>query len=118
MFRSTGKIILRNNSLVVQTDPELSRYYFNQLKQNTQEKLNKPLHEPHITIIGNKETIIKTVPEATIEFFYNPFIQFHNKYYYLHVEDSSQFVQIRIENNLEPFYDNVKGFHITIANIK
>jgi hypothetical protein len=118
MFKSYGNICLRNNALVVEIDQEIGRYYFSQLKQNYFQKLNKPRYDYHITIIGNTESKnIETISNK-IEFYYLHEILFHDNYFYIKVLDNLVFSNIRENHNLDPNYDLVKGFHITIANIK
>jgi hypothetical protein len=119
--KSSGLLNLRHNALVVEVDPELHRYYFNQLKNNVSGRLNKPLFDPHITIFGSKENrlpFLSPIKENTIEFYYDHDIRFHDGYYYLQVIDNANFTHLRISHGLNPVYDEVKGFHITIANNK
>ncbi len=118
MFKSYGNICLRNNALVVEIDQEIGRYYFSQLKQNYFQKLNKPRYSYHITIIGSIES--KNIQEFSkeIEFYYSHEIEFHDTYFYIKVMNNLTLSNIREEHNLNPIYDTVKGFHITIANTK
>lgn len=120
MFTSSGLIRFRNNSLVIEIDSELFRYYFLQLVNNIG-KVNKPLYSPHITIIGFTEmkgTFISPIMENNIEFEYHHDIQVHNKYYYIPVKSNTKFELLRTSQGLSPCYDKYKGFHITIANCK
>lgn len=118
MFKSYGIICLRDNALVVEIDQEIGRYYFSQLKQNTYQKINKPRYNYHITIIGNTEASNILNVSKEVEFYYSYNIEFHNKYYYLNVMDNLIFTDIRKTYGLNSVYDPIKGFHITIANIK
>ncbi len=124
MHTSNGLINLRGGALVVEVDQEIARYYFQQLKENTQGRLNKPFYDPHITIIGYDELktlklpFISPILENKIEFQYEHEVKFHNGYYYIHVIDHPKFLLLRTSQGLSPSYDEVKGFHITIANNK
>ena len=121
MFTSLGKLSFRNNSLVVDVDTELFRYYYQQLVNNTKGKLNKPLYSPHITIIGFNELkgiFVSPILENNIEFEYSHNIEIHNKYFYIPVNSNIKFELLRTSCGLSPCYDKYKGFHITIANSK
>ena len=122
-FSSQGFLKYRDGALVIETDPEISRYYFYLLSERVSEKLNKPLHDPHITLIGWREVKPENIklPDqigSLINFDYSPVVKYHNSYYYLGVKEDPIFIEWRTLNGLEPFYDKVKGYHITIANVK
>lgn len=125
MYKSIGKTLIREGSLVLETDPELSRYYFSQLNKNLFAIFNKPRYPPHITIIrkgeynfDEKYDQIKNGME--IEFKYLPTVEYHNNYFYIPIAEY-QFgflAGIRFRHELDWCFDKEKGFHITIANIK
>ena len=119
LFHSEGKLNYRNGALVVEVEKDIAYYYFNLLTKSVSENINKPMYDPHITLIGYKEKI-SVVPKEMkiISFSYHSNIEYHNKYYYLRVEDQPLFLELRRDNGLDPFYDKIKGYHITIGNVK
>lgn len=125
MYKSVGVISLRENSLVLDTDPELSRYYFNMLIKNYPGPFNRPRYAPHITIVKHGEyvfpenyDIVKSGIE--IEFQYLPTVENSKTYFYIPIVENQYGVLagIRFKHGLDWCFDKQKGFHITIANIK
>ena len=110
-----------SNWLVVDVDSELARYYRSFIPKNC--LFNVPLHSPHITVVnGRFEVPVKSdkwklYEGETIEFDYNTQIYVDELYMWLHV-DCKRLEEIRTELGLTECFDNDKGFHITIANMK
>jgi hypothetical protein len=120
MFTSTGTLQYREGAIVLETDPEISRFYYTLLTKTLLGNFNKPRYAPHITIVNKKENIpapIGNFGGTLISFEYLPDIQYHNGYYFLPVKTNPEFVSIRQLYNLGRCYDLEKGYHITVANI-
>ena len=118
MNYSIGYFNFRNNALVIETDPELSRLYQFLLSKEV-ENFNIPIHNPHITVLSYSENCKydNSLQGQEIEFEYTPCVNFDNGYYFIPV--FSQYIMFfRISLGLPPLFDSIKGLHITIANTK
>jgi hypothetical protein len=119
--KSCGKLTYRDGALIIEVQKEIGEYYLKLLCRSIMHKVNKPMHPPHITLIGHKEIQNPILPKeinSNVDFVYSGEIEFHNNYYYLRVEEQPLFLECRKQNGLEPFYDKIKGYHITIGNVK
>lgn len=117
--KSTGTVKYRNNSVVLDIDPEIARYYQWQLSQYLP-KFNKPLYAPHITIIRDGEIVIwdTAYENLRVDFYYHTYIINDELYYWLHVDKNDILSDIRKYYGLDWCFDKQKEYHITIANIK
>jgi hypothetical protein len=53
--KSCGKLIYRAGALIIEVQKEIGEYYLTLLCRSIMHKINKPMHPPHITLIGHKE---------------------------------------------------------------
>ena len=117
MISSFGTLCYRKESLVVEVSKDLAKLYQFLLSKEI-EKYNIPLFDPHITIIRKGEILTPIdIDQHEIEFFYYPYIDFHDEYYFIPI-DKKNLETIRVNYGLDWCFDKEKGFHITIANIK
>lgn len=123
MYTSSGLLKYRDSSLVVETDTELSRYYFHMLSLDIDVKyINKPRYSPHITVIREGEVspdILSLKKYNThVDFEYENTVENDGVYFYIPVKPNDFLSCCRYEYGLDWCYDKKKGFHITIGNIK
>lgn len=122
MHQSIGTLSFRDSALVLEIDQGIADYYYHWLKSSTTGRLNKPFYPAHITIISSKESypkpFISPILNNKVTFSYSSDLQLHNGYYFLPVEPHPDFITIRKAYNLGLCFDEEKGYHITIANIK
>jgi len=123
MHTSTGLLVYRDSSVVVETDPELSRYYFNLMATVYGAiRINKPRYPPHITVIREGEIhpdiLSKKKYNSKVEFQYLSNVENDSLYFYIPVKPNDFLSCCRFECGLDWCYDKKKGFHITIGNMK
>ena len=120
-YKSTGKINFRDNRLVLETDPEISKYY-QWFLVKAKISFIKPRYAPHITIVSDNEYdfsknglgMQKSLYEIT--FNYSPKIKEDKGWLFIPVEQFS-LEKIRFEYGLDWCYDVVKGYHISLGKI-
>lgn len=119
MFKSIGTVNYRNESVVLEVDPEIS-YYYQWWLQKKNIKFNKPFYSPHITIIRKGELFNdnRKYQDQEIEFLYSSDIKQDETYIWLHVMPNQSLISIRLDNGLDWCYDKLKGHHITLGNFK
>jgi hypothetical protein len=131
MYKSSG-IIKYNyidgygHRMVVETDPELSRYYFSLLPKYLHIKSQG--WKPHISLIRNEipayPARIFAYIDQRVSFLYDPYIFNDEQYYWINCY-SKELEAIREDVGLPyigkfwkpPLY-YLRSFHITIGNIK
>lgn len=114
MFESVGKLIYREESLVLEVDSEIGRYYRSLLPKSW--RFNKGRWSDHITVIRKGEGK-EYLGGEEVEFLYSGEIKYDNEYVWLSCY-CERLSQIRISVGLDLCFDKIKGFHITIANFK
>lgn len=114
MFESVGKLIYREESLVLEVDSEIGRYYRSLLPKSW--RFSEGRWPDHITVIRKGEGK-EYLGGEEVEFLYSGEIKYDNEYIWLSCY-CERLSQIRISVGLDLCFDKIKGFHITIANFK
>jgi len=109
------------NRLVVNVDPELTRFYRSLIPKYIY--FNIPKYYPHITVVRGKYEA-PLITEAwgkrdgeIVYFEYSPNIKFGDPYIWLTVR-SEHIGKIRQELGLKEYAWKFKNYHLTIANMK
>lgn len=111
----------QGNRLVVNVDPELTRFYRSLIPKHI--SFNIPKYYPHITVVRGKwEAPLLTNKwmkrENEIVYFeYSPNIQFGGLYIWLPIR-SEAIGKLRQELGLNEYFWKFKEYHLTIANVK
>lgn len=127
MFNSNGILKYSDNSskLVVEVDPEISKYYFSLIPKYF--KLNKQMFAPHISVVRNIDVSNmlswNKYQNQEVLFEYESYIYMDETYCWLNIF-ASKLEDIRKELGLSPFGDvtlspnGFHNFHMTIGNFK
>ncbi len=117
----TGTLHYEGNKLVLNIDPNLTKYYLKLIPKYHDAK--PQMYPAHITVVrGGKETINKPAAWGKYEgkeihFTYDNDIQSDATYFYLNAY-SPELEKIREELGLTKIRPGFNSFHITIANVK
>ena len=124
-FKSQGILKYGTNKLIVEIDPEITRFYRSLVPKYIQ--FNLPKYPPHISVVRKEvpnPTNWKKYEGQIAEFYYLPQIHQSQNYLWLNAF-SLQLESIRLELDLvvnSPYFTPPPGFnktfHITIGNFK
>jgi hypothetical protein len=129
MFTSVGRLEYSDNpyKLIVRVDPEIVRYYFEQVTKIGHIDLNRQRWPPHISVVRKEVPVNKSAwnkyQGSRITFNYDHYVYNDHVYYWLNAY-SDQLEVIREELGLtcvSKFTQSPDGrrrFHITIGNLK
>lgn len=122
MFKSTGKIIYKENpyNVIVLIDKEICRYYRSLLPKYF--FIRPQMYDPHISVVRKKIprnlTLWKKHENEIVEFTYSHEIQTDGKYYWLSVwSDPLNQIRTELDVDISDYRDKIL-FHITIGNCK
>lgn len=125
LFKSIGVLHYVDDKLFVETDRDLSKYYFGLVPKTV--KLHPQRYAPHISVVRNEVPDMecwKKYESEKIEFMYESYVYNGEVYYWLNVF-CSRLEEIRVELGLpvsseytRPPDGFSKCFHMTLENVK
>lgn len=129
MFTSVGRLEYSDNpyKLVVRVDPEIARYYFEQVTKIGHIDLNRQRWAPHISVVRKEIPVNKSVwnkyQGSKVTFHYDHYVYNDRVYYWLNAY-SEELESIRKElgltrvSKITQSPSGAHRFHITIGNTK